>query len=138
GGDSPGVELRPIGEGDDQLAAVVDGNASNPHAVIARYLAEIFLSAVGEGNDQLTGLIDCNIGNSYAVLTVRAVLAVGSVFAVDTVLAVRAICTCGLNTCVGIPNPPVAVAADIRGKAIFAVLTVLAVFPVLPVFAVGT
>lgn len=135
-GNSTGVQFGAVGEGNDQLAVFIDGNAGNTNAVLALYLAEIFLGAVGEGDDQLAVFVQLNVGNPHAVRAVFAVctvLAVGSVFSVDTVLTVFAVCaigTCGLNAGIGGSDPPVAVAADIRGQAI---LAVLAVFPVLPV-----
>ena len=94
----PGVEFCPVGEGNDQLAVFIDGNAGDTNAVLALYLAEIFLGAIGEGDDQLTIFVQLDVGNSNAVravFTVRTILAVGSVFTVDTIFTVFAVCAIG-------------------------------------------
>ena len=83
GGNSTGVEFGAIGEGNDQLAVFIDGNAGNTNAILALYLAEIFLGAIGEGDNQLTIFVELDVGNSNAVravYTLRTILAVGSVY----------------------------------------------------------
>ena len=62
--DNPGVQFGAVGEGNDQFAVFIDGNAGDTNAVLALYFAEIVLGAIGEGDNQLAIFVELDVGNS--------------------------------------------------------------------------
>lgn len=146
------VEFRAVGQGDDELAVVIDLNVSDSHTVLA-ILAVLTAGTRRRNAGVSTADPPVAIAADKGGEAVGAIRARGTIFAVNAVLAIctiRAGCAIrargtilasytirarGTNAGISGSNPPVAVAADIGGQTVLTVFTILSVLTVSAVTA---